>query len=412
MNNICTALLVGMTAMITSVIVFPVALSFARRHDIVDNPNARKLQRVPVPVFGGVVVYSGILTGSLVLMLLQPNMMLVWGLVAMTVMLAIGTWDDIRDLSASLRFLIEVLLVGGFISVTGIYIDDLHGLWGIHELTPWVGILVSIFTGVGIINAINLIDGVDGYSSGYGMLACLCFALAFWSAWHPVMVCMSLIVIGALFPFFLHNVFGVKSRMFIGDGGTLMLGTLMVMMTFYAMSGESGLRSLERDGFCVPAFLVAVGCIPVFDTLRVMTMRMLRGRSPFKPDKTHLHHLFIDMGFSHLGAALFILFINATVVLVWLVTWLAGMSMDVQMYVVLALGLLVTFGFYKFMKVQQNSGPVDADGYPEGSGLWFRMCRLGNWTHREDKRPWQVIRDFVDGPMLGGKRDKARAYKG
>lgn len=403
MDNTCTALLVGTVALLTSVSVFPAALAFARKHGIVDNPNARKLQRTPVPVFGGVVVYSGILAGGLVLMLLHPDTMLMWGLLAMTVMLAIGTWDDVRNLSASLRFLIEIVLTGGFISATGIYIDDLHGLWGIHGLTPWVGVALSVFTGVGIVNAINLIDGVDGYSSGYGMMACLCFAVAFWSAWSPVMVCMSLIVIGALFPFFLHNVFGVRSRMFIGDGGTLMLGMMLVVMSFYAMSDKGGLTAMESQGFCIPAFLVAVGCIPVFDTIRVMTMRMLRGGSPFKPDKTHLHHLFIDMGFSHLGAALFILLINALVVAVWLLTWLAGMSMDVQMYVVLALGLLVTFGFYKFMKVQQNSGPVDDDGYPEGSRLWFAMCRLGNWTHRENKRSWKVMRDIVDGPMLGGK---------
>lgn len=402
MNSICIAFLVGMVALLTSAFIFPRVLVFARRHNIVDCPNVRKLQRVPVPVLGGVVVYLGILAGGLVLMLLIPDSVLMWGLAAMTVMVLVGTCDDIRDLSASLRFLIEIALVSGFIFFTGVYINDLHGLWGIHDLPPLVGIPLSVFTGVGIINAINLIDGVDGYSSGYGIMTCLCFAVVFHSVWSPVMVCMSLVVICALLPFFLHNVFGTRSRMFIGDGGTLMLGMLMVVMSFYAMSGDGCLESLEHRGFCVPAFLLAVGCIPVFDTLRVMTMRILRGRSPFSPDKTHLHHLFIDMGFSHLGAALSILLINALVVLIWLVTWKAGLSLDVQMYVVLVLGLLVTFGFYRFMKMQQNSGPVDAEGYPEGSRLWFAMCRLGNWTHKEDRRFWKVMRIIVDGPMLGG----------
>ena len=402
MSNTFIAIVAGAVAMVTSAAVFPLALRFARRHGIVDNPNARKLQRVPVPVFGGVVVYLGILAGGLVLMALSPDTVLMWGLVAMTVMMLIGTWDDIRGLSASLRLLVEVALVGVFISVTGVYIDDLHGLWGIHALDPWAGVPLSVFAGVGIINAINLIDGVDGYSSGYGMAACLCFAAAFWSVWSPVMVCMALVVIGALLPFFLHNVFGARSRMFIGDGGTLMLGMLMVVMSFWAISGHGGLDPMERRGFCIPAFLVAVGCIPVFDTIRVMTMRILRGRSPFRPDKTHLHHLFIDMGFSHLGAALFILLINTGVVLIWFTSWQAGLSLDAQMYVVLALGLLVTFGFYRFMKKQQNGGPVDAEGYPEGSALWHAMCRLGNWTHREDRRSWRVVREFMDGPMLGG----------
>ena len=403
MSNTYTALLVGVVSMLTSIIVFPAALTFARKHGIVDNPNARKLQRVPVPVFGGIVVYLGILTGGLVLMALMPNRMLMWGLAAMAVMMGIGTWDDIKDLSASFRFLTEITLVSGFILVTDIYIDDLHGLWGIYELTPWVGIPLSVFVGVGIINAINLIDGVDGYSSGYGMMACLCFAFAFWSVWNPVMVCMALIVIGALFPFFLHNVFGAKSRMFIGDGGTLMLGMLMVVMSFYAMSGKGAMNPMEQQGFCIPAFLIAVGCIPLFDTVRVMTMRILRGKSPFKPDKTHLHHLFIDMGFSHLGAALSILLINAMVVVVWFLMWKAGLSMEMQVYAVMTMGLLVTFGFYKFMKVQQNGGDVDAAGYPEGSKLWHAARRIGKWTHREDRHSWQMMREIMDGPMLGGK---------
>ena len=403
MENKIIAILVAVVAMMTSTLVFPWALRFAKKYGIVDNPNARKLQRVPVPVFGGVVVYSGILMGGLALMVLMPNMLLTWGLVAMTIMMIIGTWDDIKDLSASLRFLIEILLVIGFINLTGVYIDDLHGLWGVHELNPWLAYPLSVVAGVGIINAINLIDGVDGYSSGYGMLSCSCFAIVFWIVWSPVMLCMAVIVIGAILPFFMHNVFGLRSRMFIGDGGTLMLGMLMVVMAFYCMSGKGRLDMLEEYGVCVPAFLVAVGCIPLFDTLRVMSMRILRGTSPFHPDKTHLHHLFIDMGFSHLGAALSILMINTLVVFVWLLTWLAGWSLDVQMYTVLVMGVAVTFGFYNFMKMQQNGGPIDDEGYPEGSKLWFAMCKIGQMTHREDKFTWRLMRYLMDGPMLEGK---------
>ena len=399
MSNTIMGLLVAVVAMTTSGLVFPYALRFAKRHGIVDNPNARKLQRVPVPVFGGVVVYSGILSGTLLLLALTGNGMLAWGLAAVTMMMVIGTWDDMRNLSASFRFLIEIALMGGFIGVTGVYIDDLHGLWGVHDLPRALAIPLSVFVGVGVINAINLIDGVDGYSSGYGMLACGCFALAFWSVWSIEMVCMALIVIGALLPFFMHNVFGRRSRMFIGDGGTLMLGMLMVVMAFYTMSGHGRMEALEARGLCIPALLIAVGCIPLFDTVRVMTMRILRGSSPFKPDKTHLHHLFIDMGFSHLGAALSILTLNGLVVVVWLLTWKAGLSLDGQVYVVTAMGVAVTFGFYKVMKVQQNGGPVDEEGYPQGTALWHRMCRLGKLTHREDKRAWRTLRHVMDGPL-------------
>ncbi len=408
MGNALIAIIAASIAMVVSLAVFPRALMFARRHHIVDNPNARKLQRRPVPVFGGIVVFSGILAGSMVLWGFYHSSMLLMGGVAMLVMMLIGIWDDMQDIPAWLRLLIETVLVTGFILKTGVCIDDFHGLWGIHDIGPVFAIPLSVFAGVGIINAINLIDGVDGYSSGYGMLACGCFAVAFRTVWDPKMVCMALIVIGALLPFFLHNVFGKMSRMFIGDGGTLMLGMLIVVMTFYSVDNEGSMERLECKNLCIPAFLVAVECIPLFDTVRVMSRRMLHGKSPFKPDKTHLHHLFVDMGFSHLGAALFILTVNFFVVLLWLLAWQLGASMDVQMYVVIGLGILVTFGFYEFMKLQQNGGPLDEEGYPQGTRLWHAACKLGSMTHRENKRSWRVMSRLMDGPLLKGFRIRKR----
>ena len=220
------------------------------------------------------------------------------------------------------------------------------------------------------------------------------------------MTCLTMIVIGALLPFFMHNVFGQRSRMFIGDGGTLMLGMFMTVCTFYALSSTQPCDKLDENGLSLIAYALAVLCIPLYDTLRVFTMRILRGKSPFRPDKTHLHHLFIDMGFSHLGAALSILSVNIMVVLVWLASWKLGASVDMQLYVVIAIGFIVTFGFYKFMKVQQNGGHVDEEGYPEGSPLWYAMCKVGNWTHREKKRSWAIMRELMDGPMLGGGRPR------
>lgn len=395
------AIIVTLVAMLTSALVFPFALRFALKHDIVDKPNARKLQRSPVPVFGGVVVYSGILAGGLVLLFFFRSPMLAWILFSVALMMVIGTWDDINGLPAFVRLLVEVLLVGGFIATTGIYIDNLHGLWGVYEMDPLYAIPISIFAGVGTINAINMIDGVDGYSSGYAMLACLCFALAFHSAWTPGMVCLTLIAGGALLPFFMHNVFGARSRMFIGDGGTLMLGMLLTSLAFSALSSKVGLGPLEDQNVCIPALVIGVGCIPLFDAVRVMFVRMIHGKSPLKADKSHLHHLFIDMGFSHLGAAMFIIQMNIVVLLGWWLAWYLGASMDVQLYIVVAMALMVTAGVYSLMRWQQNGGPVDEEGYPQGTKLWHLLCRLGEWTHKENKRAWRMMRFIMDYPLLG-----------
>ena len=400
MSNAMITFLVFMVAMAVSALVYPAALGYARRHNIVDNPNARKLQRVPVPVFGGVVVYSGILAGGLALSAFMWNWVMVNGIIGMTIMLLIGVWDDQKDISALLRLIVEIALVSGFISLTGVYIDDLHGLWGIDKLDDWIAIPFSVFVGVSIINAVNLIDGVDGYSSGYGMMACMFFGLCYWTVWSATMTCLTMIVTGALLPFFMHNVFGQRSRMFIGDGGTLMLGMFMTVCTFYALSSTQSCDKLDEKGLSLIAYALAVLCIPLYDTLRVFTMRILRGKSPFRPDKTHLHHLFIDMGFSHLGAALSILSVNIMVVLVWLASWKLGASVDMQLYVVIAIGFIVTFGFYKFMKVQQNGGPVDEEGYPQGTAIWHWFCRLGYLSHREKGRVWRWLRWLMDSRFI------------
>ena len=400
MNYPLITILVFLVAMVVSALVYPAVLSYAKRYNIVDNPNARKLQRVPVPVLGGVVVYAGTMAGSLVLFMFMKESLLLWGLLGMTMMLIIGVIDDRRNLSATLRFVVEILMVTVFIVVTGVYLDDFHGLWGINELPLWFGIPFSVITGVGVINAVNLIDGVDGYSSGYIMLACGCFALTFHSVWSPTMVCMAVIVVGALLPFFMHNVFGVRSKMFIGDGGTLMLGMLMVMFLFFAISSKTNCNQLEDLNLSLPALCLAVTSIPVFDTLRVMLMRMLRGKSPFRPDKTHLHHLYIDMGFSHLGAAMSILMVNMLIVALLLLSWLLDASIDLQMYFVLALGFLATFVFYKVMKVQQNSGPRDEEGFPQGTSVWHWFCHLGELSHREKGRIWRSLRHLMDSHFI------------
>lgn len=393
--------LIPFLSFVITTLVFPKVLRFARKHHIVDSPNARKLQRYPTPVLGGVAVYLGILIGYLVLASYQTSPVILWGLVAMTIMQIIGIWDDISDLSTTFRFLFEIVLVGVLIGVTGIYIDNFYDFWGFYQLNTIVAVTLSIVAGVGIINAVNMIDGVDGYVSGYCMQACLCFAVLFWVVKEPMMLCMTLVVAASLLPFFFHNVFGVKSKMFIGDGGTMMLGVLMAIFALFTLSSKSKCGMLATHNVSLIAFSLAVMCIPVFDTLRVMTLRILRGFSPFQSDKTHLHHLFIDMGFSHLGAALSILLINLSVVLIWFALWKFGVSIEWQTYIVALMGMTVTFGFYKLMKIQQFGGNTDENGRPQGTALWHFFLRMGEWSHREKGRVWRTIRWLMDSRWLG-----------
>lgn len=387
MNPTIIAALPGVAACVIVTLIYPFVLRYAIRHHIVDNPNARKLQRTPVPVFGGVAVFGGVLPAVVVASILFNDLQTVAvNLCSITIMLAIGVWDDRRDISATFRFIVEILVVFLMMLASGCSIDDFHGLWGLHGIPWYVSWPLSIVAGVGIINAINLIDGVNGYSSGYGIISCILFAAFFFHCGMTSLACLALIGAGALIPFFLHNVFGGKSKMFIGDGGTLMMGTAIAFFVANCLSSGSPTQELEEQNFGLIAFTLAVLNIPVFDTLRVMSVRIARGLSPFHPDKTHLHHLFIDMGFSHSGTTTTILSMNILTVLIWFLSWRLGASIDLQTYIVVALGFLNTFIFYKFMRVQAA----------RDSRIYKFMCRLGSLTHIGHTRFWMFMRDMVD----------------
>lgn len=397
MNTTLLAFVLSMVAFVVTMLVYPYVLSFAISHQILDNPNARKLQRVPVPVMGGTSVFAGVLVASIVAAAVVGDIRIIWCLLLLTIMYGVGVWDDMKDVSAYLRFLIEIGVVWAMILVLGLEINDFKGLWGIHEIPESLSMPLSIIAGVGIMNAINLIDGVDGYCSSYGVMSCLAFAVVFYLAGGDSLLCLARIFVGALLPFFFHNVFGLRSKMFLGDGGSLMLGTVLSFFVFATMSTERGCNYLESQGLSLAALSLAIMAVPVFDTLRVMTARIIKGHSPFHPDKTHLHHIFIDMEFSHLSTSLIIVLNNLFIVLWLLLVWWLGASMEVQFYIVVGLSLLFTCGFYYFMDSQRRAN----DG--EGSAIFKKMCALGRRSHRSDKPFWRFMRSVVDSRFLGGK---------
>lgn len=351
--------------------VFKKVLRIAIDKNIVDNPDARKIQRVPVPVLGGMAVYFGIIVSLAIAGLMCDISSLFEMGCIMTLMLFIGTMDDIISLTPRTRFIIEILAVLALMFCNDYSINDFHGLWGIYGIPQWVAVLLTIFACVGIINAINLIDGVNGLSSGYCIVTCLIFGFVFYYAGDTEMTTLAVSSVGALLPFFFHNVFGKKSKMFIGDGGTLLMGVIMSSFVINILKSDSLVAACSTDSIGLIPFTLAVLAIPVFDTLRVMSLRIARGTSPFNPDKTHLHHLLMDLHFSHVGTTGTEILSNLFVIFGWWLSYRLGASIDVQLYVVIILGMGITFGFYRFARVQER----------KKSGIYNLLVRIGDWTH-------------------------------
>lgn len=330
--------------------IHPRLVKIALLKNIVDNPDARKLQRTPVPVLGGVAVFFGVVIAIGCMSSVVDCSGLPVVIMAMMAMLYTGTMDDILSLSPGLRFVIEIVVVLLLIFVGGYCIDDFHGLWNIGRFSYWCAVPLTVVAAVGIINAINLVDGVNGLSSGYCIMACLIFGTLFFLAGEAPMTILAAVSVGALIPFFLHNVFGKTSKMFIGDGGTLVMGVVMSVFVIAILQNGSRVAAYVNPNVGLVPFTLAVLSVPVFDTLRVMSTRILKGTSPFRPDKTHLHHMFIDLGCSHVATTLAILGVNMFVVLCWWALEASGFSIAVQLYAVIVVSLLVTSGLYHFMQ--------------------------------------------------------------
>ena len=217
-------------------------------------------------------------------------------------------------------------------------------------------------------------------------MACLIFGVLFYIVGDMSMMMLAVVCGASLIPFFLHNVFGRSSKMFIGDGGTLLLGCVMSVFVLNMLKSDSLCVKYSSWGIGLVPLTLSILCVPVFDTVRVMVMRILRGTSPFHADKTHLHHLFIELGFSHIGTTVSILTLNCLVILGGYISYKCGASVDVQLYVVVALSLLVTVGVYYGMRFCGK----------RGWALYRLMQRFGKTTHIERKGIFLWMQKLVD----------------
>ena len=386
MPDILRIILPALLALLGTLWIHPKILKIAILKNIVDNPDARKLQRNPVPVMGGIAVFFGIVIGLCSSQAMFNSASTFMLISAMLIMLYVGTIDDIINLSPGIRFLIEIMVIVWLMYVSGCSINSFWGLWCVNAIPEWLSYALTIFAAVGIINAINLIDGVNGLSSGYCFMSSVLFAAYFYITGNQIMTTLALSAAGAIIPFFLHNVFGQSSKMFIGDGGTLVIGTMMAMFVMNILDRQADCTELVSKGVGLIPFCLAVMSIPVFDTLRVMSTRILNKKSPFSPDKTHLHHMFIDLGFSHIGTTISILSMNFLIVTAWFISYRLGATIDIQLYIVVTLSLLSTFGFYWFAKrqIERDTRSLKA------------MKRVAKALHIEKKGIWYIIQRMID----------------
>ena len=292
--------LIGLVSFILGLIGMPVVIRIAKAKGFVVRPNKRMSHEGEVPNIGGLNICFSFILSYLLFEFNQmsQNQFFLIGIFAIMV---IGFIDDVLILTPIAKLFGEALAGIALIGFADIRITHLHGLFGIEQIEIIPSYIISLFILIAIINAINLIDGIDGLASGLGILYCLFFALYFGLAgersWSILGICM----IGALAVFFIYNVFGRREKIFMGDSGSLLLGYLLTAFVFRFCEINAYNEVPETFHMsAAPAVAICVLTIPIFDTIRVSLTRIKQHRSPFMPDKNHIHHLLLRTGLSHL----------------------------------------------------------------------------------------------------------------
>jgi UDP-N-acetylmuramyl pentapeptide phosphotransferase/UDP-N-acetylglucosamine-1-phosphate transferase len=212
-------------------------------------------------------------------------------------------------ISARRKLIGELVGIAAMIFFGNFRLTNLHGFFGVHEISYLASILLTFFVTVVIINAINLIDGIDGLAAGVGMLVSLFFGIYFTLTGNEQLSVVAFSLLGALVPFFIYNVFAKRGKIFMGDAGALVLGVVLAALTI-SFNEVNILKTLPYHIVNVPMVSICILVLPMFDTIRVFTIRIFNKKSPFSPDKNHLHHMFLALGYNHKQATGILLLIN------------------------------------------------------------------------------------------------------
>lgn len=303
MKNFVEFSIYGILAFILSMCVIPLMRIIAQKIQLVDVPNARKVHQTAIPLIGGLVI------GIVVFLLLWISEDKSWKdilpiIITSYIMLFVGTLDDKTDIRAIYKLGIQIC-VSIIIATSGIRITTLYGLFGIHEMNVYFQYILTVLIITTAVNAYNLIDGIDGLA---GSVAGVGFALFFIIALvegNFGLARIGLLFVGSIAAFLRYN-FSLKNKIFLGNSGSLFLGYLLICLGIYITKFDRSTGEFPYGIF----FILFVFTIPVIDSVRVYADRISRGKSPFKADKSHIHHHLLQLGLSHKRITLTFVLLN------------------------------------------------------------------------------------------------------
>ncbi len=288
-------------AVFTSVIIcfisIPVIIKIAELKKLIDEPDQnRKIHKEVVPTLGGIGIFAAFLisfsiwgnAGSL-----ESYPFFVAGLF---MLFLIGIKDDILSISPNTKLFIQFIAAAEIVIGGGVVITDFGGIFGIYEVPWYMGAAVTIVAIMALVNALNLIDGIDGLAGGIGIVVSSLLGIWFWHTGFIALSVMAFSLSGALIGFLIYNIHPAK--IFMGDTGSMAVGLILSYLVVQFLIANNAIMGSGWHIDNAPVFAISLLIIPIVDTLRVFTLRIIAGKSPFVADRNHTHHQLLDAGIS------------------------------------------------------------------------------------------------------------------
>jgi UDP-N-acetylmuramyl pentapeptide phosphotransferase/UDP-N-acetylglucosamine-1-phosphate transferase len=304
-------ILAFLTSFVLTFLAIPSIISVAIKKRLMDEPGERRSHTVSTPSLGGIGIFAGTIFSIILWTPFKYFGDLQYILCSFIIIFLIGAKDDIDPMSPGKKFAGQIFAALILIFKAKVVLTSFQGIFGIYEIPYFVSVALTLLTILVIINAFNLIDGINGLSGSLGILISVVLGVWFYQIDRIEIAIVAFALSGSILAFLKYNV--TPAKIFMGDTGSLLLGLVCSILAIKFIELHNELQGSPYEEFAfnaAPAVAFGILILPLFDTLRVFTMRVLKGSSPFEPDRNHIHHLLIDSGLTHMQATSTLVVVN------------------------------------------------------------------------------------------------------
>ncbi|MBK8347491.1 MAG: undecaprenyl/decaprenyl-phosphate alpha-N-acetylglucosaminyl 1-phosphate transferase [Saprospiraceae bacterium] len=343
-------ILAFITSFALTYLAIPSIIHLSHKKNLMDEPGERRSHKVSTPSLGGIGIFAGTLFSIIMWTPFNYFGELQYILCAFIIIFLIGAKDDIDPISPSKKFLGELFAAGILVFRANVRLTSLYGFFGIYEIPELISIVISIFTIIVIINAFNLIDGINGLSASLGLLITFVLGTWFYLIGSIEISIVAFALGGALVAFLKYNI--TPAQIFMGDTGALLLGLVCSILAIKFIELQREVLNTPYTFKSAPSVAIAILILPLFDTLRVFVLRIMEGKSPFNPDRKHIHHIMIDLGLSHMQAT-GVLFLTNVLFIILAIT-LQDVGNLLLLSIIISLALIMSF-FASWLVVKRKA---------------------------------------------------------